>query len=237
VFIEKPPAVSAVEARTLESMRQRGAWIDIGYNRRHAPFTRELAALLRDVPGPWQLLAEVKELKLPPSHWYFWPNQGTRITGNVCHWLDLFCSLTPASVAEMTVLGDDSSLSLALHYDDGTVGTIVATDRGDDTAGVTERIQARGGDSTIPIDEFRTLTHASGSGRNRTRRLRRDKGHAAMYRDLRRRWLADEGPSYPAGDIVRVAEVVERAAQALVRGDRVVRFDRRQAPGEGPPSE
>jgi predicted dehydrogenase len=224
VFIEKPPCVTVDEARTLAGLRAGGAWIDIGYNRRYAPFTAELRARLQQQPRPWVLLAEVKELKLPPTHWYFWPNQGSRVTGNICHWLDLFCHLVPAPVAEMTVLGDEGSMTLALAFRDGTLATIVASERGDDTAGVTERIQARAGAATITIDEFRSLEQTSGTGRERTQRLRRDKGHGAMYRELRRRWLADEPPAYPAEDIVRVAEVVARAARAVADGERSVHF-------------
>jgi predicted dehydrogenase len=218
LFLEKPPCVTVEEARRLEALRRRGAWIDAGYNRRHAPFTSLLRAELQALPRPFIMTAEVKELKLPPSHWYFWPNQGTRVTGNLCHWLDLACHLADAAPAEIAVLGDEGNLSVTLGFADGSIATIVATDLGDDLHGVTERIQLRAADCTMTVDDFRSLEIVRGGQRSRDRRQHRDKGHAAMYRELRRRWVGGEPPSYPTGDIVRVAGVVAQVADMLAHG-------------------
>jgi predicted dehydrogenase len=218
VFLEKPPCVSVAEAERLEQLRGAGRWIDAGYNRRHAPFTHQLREQVQQMPRPLLLLAEVKELKLPPSHWYFWSNQGTRVTGNVCHWLDLFYHLAGDAPRELSVHGSDGCLSVTLTFPDGSVGTLLATDLGDDTAGVTERIGVRAGSSEIIIDDYRSLEMRSSGRTKRVRRQHRDKGHAAMYRDLRKRWLGGEPPSYPAADLLAVSALVERVA-ALVPGE------------------
>jgi predicted dehydrogenase len=160
-------------------------------------------------------------LKLPPTHWYLWPNQGTRVTGNVCHWLDLAYHLIGVTPLEMTLAQTGDTVTLAVKFEDGSLATIVATDHGDDLPGVTERIEVRGGGTTMVVDDFRRLEVSSAAGRSVRRRLRRDKGHAAMYEDLRRRWLADASPAYPTEDLYRVGSLTEAASEMLRGGERV----------------
>jgi len=74
--------------------------------------------------------AIVKEPKIPQTHWYFWQNQGTRITGNVCHWIDLAFFLIGSRVTEINLLNTGDSVSIGLVFQDGSLATIVASDIG-----------------------------------------------------------------------------------------------------------
>jgi predicted dehydrogenase len=222
VFIEKPVAVELADAERLRDLRTTGAWIDVGFNRRFAPFFRRLA---RNRPeGPLIFDALIKELKIPSCHWYEWPNQGTRITGNVCHWIDLACALIRSPPQELTVLTSGGSVSLSIMFSDGSLATIGATDHGDDLRGVREYISVRTFQETYVIDDFLGFKREH-DGRV-TRRLAaiRDKGHAAMYSDLNERWKAGAAPVYPADDIARVARITWQASQMIRSGQRHHRF-------------
>jgi predicted dehydrogenase len=216
VFVEKPAAVTVTEAEALAARREAGGWIDVGFNRRYAPMTAILAGAAARLPRPLVFSALVKELKIPASHWYRWPNQGTRVTGNLCHWIDLAHSLTGTGCREVVVAGagDGATVSATLGFADGSLATLVATDAGDDLGGVTEHLELRAGGTTVVVDDYRRCLVLE-DGRRSVRRRRRDKGHRRMYADLRRRWLAGAEPAYPPGDILAVARTTARVVAAL----------------------
>ena len=90
VFVEKPPTVTEEDVHRLAP--RCGATrelVEIGFNRRYHPLMRRARARLRQESGPISISCIVKELTFEPDHWYFWLNQATRITGNLCHWIDL----------------------------------------------------------------------------------------------------------------------------------------------------
>jgi len=223
VFIEKPAAVELPDAMRLVVLRRAGSWIDVGYNRRWAPLALRMKDALRSVPAPWNMTVSVKELRIPSTHWYRWPNQGTRITGNACHWIDLAHFLNGTDAVEVRVEpasgGAADDLGLSLRLADGSTATIAMTDRGDDLPGVTETIRVVGGEARLSLDDFRRLSIRSG-GRTRTwSRLRRDKGHAAMYRALLTRWREGNPPAYPTNHLEAVCRATAAAVDLRRSGD------------------
>lgn len=221
VFIEKPAAVTLADAERLADLRSAGSWIDVGYNRRWAPLTRHLRDALADFPPPRTMTMSVRELRLPTNHWYHWATQGTRVTGNGCHWIDLAHFLIDAEAIEVSVdaTGREGDLSLSLVFGNGFRATLTMTDRGDDLPGVTERIRLEAGDACVLLDDFRRLEILSGGRQQTISRLRRDKGHATMYRSLLARWREGEPPTYPVRDLLAVCRATE-AATALHRSGR-----------------
>jgi predicted dehydrogenase len=213
VFVEKPAAVLPADADRLAELRGSGAWIDVGYNRRFAPLTAALRAELARLPRPWSLAMAVKELSIPASHWYHWANQGTRISGNACHWIDLahFLVASPAVEIESSGLGHD--VALTLRFRDGSHAALTMTERGEDLYGVTERIRVEAGDCTVELDDFRRITVNRGASSRTVARMRRDKGHDAMYRSLLERWRAALPPVYPVDDLRDVSRATWAGAE------------------------
>jgi predicted dehydrogenase len=162
----------------------------------------------------------VKELALPPSHWYFWPNQGTRLTGNLCHWIDLAVHLTQEMPTELTLLPSGDNVAVGMLFADGTLINIAATDMGSGLHGVEEFIEMRGGDTTLSMFDFKKLVIRSGSASKTIRRSVRDKGHTPMYHSLVQRWHADAAPLYPAEDIVRVTRICRLLSGMLTSTER-----------------
>jgi predicted dehydrogenase len=222
VLVEKPPAVTADDLEELaDAASLPGAFLEVGYNRRFAPLAREAKALFDEAGGPAALTFLVQELRLPARHWYRWPGQGTRVTGNLCHWIDLAAYfLGPeCAPARMTLAGHDECQTLTIEFEDDSVATVVATSHGDATLGVQETIRVRRGDLTIAIDDFRSL-EATRSGRT-LRRLggRRDKGHRAMYRETVERVRAGLPARYGVDELRLTTSMVIRAAELALGFD------------------
>jgi predicted dehydrogenase len=215
VFVEKPPAVSTADAATLTGLREQGCWIDVGYNRRYAPMSDRLRSIARQRQGPATLAISVKEVAVHRGHWYHWPGQGGRVTGNLCHWIDLAWDLVGSPVEDVAVAGSDERMAVTLAFADGSIASLVAATDGDALRGVQERIEFRGNGVVAVIDDYTRFELTRRGRRQVWRRLQRDKGHDAMYRDLRERWTAGGPPSYPVGDLVAVQSLVETVAGRL----------------------
>ncbi len=226
VFLEKPPTVTASDvARLTSAMRQFEGRIEVGFNRRYHPIVRRAAARLRSETGPVSVVCTVKELSLQPDHWYLWPNQGTRITGNLCHWIDLAVFLMEDRPLPVTLTlsprppgrqSDDEERVLTVTFEDGSLLTILATSRGDDIRGVQEQIEVRRGRATVTIDDLRRMRVRSEGIDRHTRTAFRDKAHARMYAEALGRVVRDEPAVYPVRDMI-VVSAIQIGASELAR--------------------
>ena len=231
VFVEKPPVVTEEDVRRLvAAMDANPGAVEIGFNRRYHPLVRRARTRLRQESGPVSISCVVKELSFQPDHWYFWPNQGTRITGNLCHWIDLavfFLEDQPLPVSVTlspripgTEPGSDEERVLTVTFEDGSLLTVLGTTRGDDIRGVQEQIDIRRGKTTITIDDLWKMRVRSGGIERYSRTLFRDKAHTAMYREALDRIVVGQPALYPVRDLVVVA-AIQIAASNLARTDRL----------------
>ena len=229
VFVEKPPAVTPEDVHRLAAgMRSHPGAVEIGFNRRYHPLVRRARERLWQESGPTSISCTVKELAFEPDHWYFWPNQGTRITGNLCHWIDLAVfliegspmpvSLTMSPRMPGTEPGSDEERVLTVTFEDGSLLTVLATIRGDDIRGVQEQMEIRRGRTTITIDDLWKLRIRSEGFERYSRTLFRDKAHSTMYREALGRIVAGQAAVYPVRDMI-VVSAIQIAASDLALTD------------------
>ncbi len=224
VFIEKPPAISQTEGNRLIKSRNKGAWLDIGFNRRYANFIKIMDKNIKQFASPITIVISVKELELHDAHWYFWPNQGTRITGNVCHWIDLIIHFIPSAPIEITVLNVGDSATIGLLFSDGSFANIVATDRGCGMEGVQEYIEVRSEDSTLTLFDFKKLIIRRKNNKKIFKSNLRDKGHTAMYSKLKKNWMENKKPQYPVKDIHRITYLTEVISMMIKKNIRTFKI-------------
>lgn len=227
IFLEKPPVTSLEQLEQLLLLRSKGAFIEIGFNRRYSRMIWKTRELICQQSGPLVMTCIVKELTLPASHWYYWPTQGTRITGNLCHWLDLGVFLIERSPITAIIfappdhpLGDE--VTIVVDFEDGSRLTIVATDSGNPLRGVQETIDIRRGDLTIVINDFISLRVQKNGRQKLHRSLRRDKGHAVMYREFMENTARHDGPKYPDTDLNATGRLYLALTNAVCQGEHTV---------------
>jgi predicted dehydrogenase/threonine dehydrogenase-like Zn-dependent dehydrogenase len=186
VFVEKPLALTEEELAGIEAELAAGGLLMVGFNRRFAPFVRELTDELEHVAAP-SILVRVNAGPLPGDHWlHDLEEGGGRILGEACHFVDLIAHLggaSPASVHAIAVPQQGRSLEASdevvatLRLANGAVGTLLYSGGGDARL-PKERIEAFGGGVSAVIDDFRRLELYRG-GRRKVVKRRQDKGHAA----------------------------------------------------------
>jgi predicted dehydrogenase len=229
VFLEKPPTVTVEDVHRLtDTMQAYPGAVEIGFNRRYHPLIRKARAQLAKESGPTSVSCIVKELTFQEDHWYFWPNQGTRITGNLCHWIDLAIYLIHGNPMPISITlsprmpgtepGSDEERVLTVTFEDGSLLTVLGTTAGDDIRGVQEYMDIRRGHTSISIDDLWKYRVRQEGIEHFSRTLFRDKAHASMYREGLGRIKDGQPASYPVRDMV-IVSAIQIAASDLARTD------------------
>lgn len=192
VFVEKPLAITNEQLRDVEyeyiAQIENGQKpiVMIGFNRRFAPLTLKMKALIDDLDCQKAFVITVNAGHIPRDHWIQDPKVGGgRIVGEACHFIDLIRFLAGSSIVGAKkysitrngTTGEDIS-SLQLKLKDGSVGTIHYLSNGHKSF-PKERIEVFSGGRVLQLDNFRLLK-GWGWNRFRQRRLwRQDKGQQA----------------------------------------------------------
>jgi predicted dehydrogenase len=135
VFVEKPLAVDAeqldaIVAAVAESGNDR---LMVGFNRRFAPLLVGLKRAWGPRGGPVQVRYDVNAGKLEAGSWYAQPEEGSRMIGEGCHFVDTvswWLDDDPVAVFSAAAAEPDDTATTLL-YPDGSVATIAYQTRGD----------------------------------------------------------------------------------------------------------
>lgn len=192
VHIEKPLAVEWDHLKDLHIAVRANpeARVASGYNRPFAPAIRRLRRYVsRFRSTPILSNMAVQGHHLAPEHWYLNPEQGTRIAGNLGHWIDLTLhlwlsrGLAPRNVECHIVSCDmqarDDNAVFTLRSDTGDVSVISLFSRVEPFEGINEQIVIQGGQRIFQIDDFRSMTIQSQDRFERVRYRKKDVGHGA----------------------------------------------------------
>jgi len=207
IFIEKPPCVTLQDIQTLVKLYNDNALIEIGYNRRFIPINQEIKAVIFNQQKV--ITISVKEILINESHWYFWKNQGTRITGNLTHWIDLAVYWINGSPIEINLLSSpskDETIAVSILFSEGSLVNITVSDKGNSLRGVQEQIEIRTENETFFIEDYLKYTRVKSDGsKSAKRNLKRIKGHDAMYKHLTKVYNNEAPISYTKEDLIKSA--------------------------------
>lgn len=222
IFIEKPPCVTLDDIKTLSSLYDQGANIEIGYNRRFIPLNQKIRHAFYNQQKV--ITISVKEILITENHWYFWPNQGTRITGNLTHWLDLavfWIKGEPVEINLMASPSKDETMAVSVLFSDGSLVNITVSDKGNSLRGVQENIEVRTKDETVSIQDYTRYSWTSNNGRkNTSKKSIRNKGHDAMYKHLVKAYHDKADVKYTKEDLLKSATLTYYVSEMYKGGIR-----------------
>ena len=186
-YVEKPVSVDHEQFRRLVlGVRRCERPIYAGYNRPFSQAIRLLKGYCDLVAEPMTLSCFISGHRIGADHWYRQPQEGTRICGNVGHWLDLAVHMLswvglPDQWKITLVFSDenarDDDMAIALTSDRGDLVTIVLTARSEPFEGINETINFQKGSVAAKIDDFRSMTVWKGETVKRHRFWPKDAGH------------------------------------------------------------
>ncbi len=186
VFVEKPLCLTREELTAIDAaVATSSGSVQVGFNRRFAPASRELKGLVASTPGPKIASYRVVPGRLDPQHWYAnYAESGGRVLGEACHFLDYFCFLfdsEPVRVLAQTTwpprgrLPFPDSVTAQVEFADGSSGQLIYTAEGDSTW-PKEQCTVYGAGWVAETNNFQEVTMHR--GRKRTKRSFSGKGHA-----------------------------------------------------------
>jgi predicted dehydrogenase len=184
VFLEKPMCVREEELRELQAVRRSLAesgssrLLTVGFNRRFSPFAERIRAAAAGL-GPLEILYRVNAGRLPAGHWLTAAEEGGRIVGEGCHFIDFAVSLTgalPVRVHATAKRGEQEPSTVVTELADGSVLTLLYVTSGGSRL-AKEYIEVNAGGRTWVIEDWRTLTSYIGTRVQRERAWATSKGH------------------------------------------------------------
>ena len=194
--VEKPIVTTRSQLNALRNtLKDSSAKFFCGFHKRYSVFNELAWQHLGASPGdPVDYHCIVFEIPLPQRHWYRWPNSGSRIVSNGCHWIDHFLYFNGYQpVLEHTVReAMNGDITIFMELANGATFSMVLTERGSKRLGVRDYIELRYGNTTISMtDGSRYVAENTHRVLKRARANRID-SYRRMYRMISSR-LADNG--------------------------------------------
>ena len=185
VYIEKPISVSTDQLNDLEKTRQiNNVNLYCGYNR---PFSPAIRKVKNEINNKLPLNVSIYVIGhfIEDDHWYRDPEEGTRICGNLGHWIDLSIHLiyeTPISEVKITIIYSDESmpddnLLVVLKTSRGDIFSITLTSYSEPFEGISETINIHQRDYQVLIDDFRTACFQKNYHKEEIKYRPKDVGH------------------------------------------------------------
>jgi predicted dehydrogenase len=183
VYIEKPHVVREDQLqRLMEAMDRSEGRVYLGFNRPGSRLGRIIQQHLRQEEGPAMFNWFVAGHAIEPDHWYFHPQEGGRVLGNLCHWTDFLYVMAgadsfPVAIRPTRSRKSDVDIAVTFTFAEDSIGVISFSAKGHAFEGVRERFAAHKGNCLIALDDFHRLTVEVVERRRQYRNVFRDHGH------------------------------------------------------------
>jgi predicted dehydrogenase len=169
VYIEKPIVVNFEQLVDLkEHIQSSTSRIFIGYNR---PFSKAINIISKEINNirkPISINCFISGHNIPVDHWYRKPEEGTRVCGNLGHWLDLTMYLFNKrgyipikyniSISYANINESDDNILVGFTTDFNDIVSILLSSRCEPFEGINETINIQCDNIIAKIDDFRRMT-------------------------------------------------------------------------------
>lgn len=164
VHVEKPPVVNQDQlARLCEAIETYKGRVRLGFNRPESKLGLIVKQQLDAQTGPTMINWFVAGHAIPDGHWYFAEEEGGRILGNLCHWIDFTLRLIPeinrfpVQIIPARSHRADCDISVSYLFADGSIGTITFSAKGHTFEGVRETLNVHKGNLLASLTDFQQL--------------------------------------------------------------------------------
>ncbi len=227
VHIEKPPVVSDEQlTRLCEAMNESSGSVGLGYNRPQSPLGKKVQEAINTQTGPMMINWFIAAHELEDDHWYFKQEEGGRVLGNLCHWIDYTLSLIPegsrfpVKITPATSNKYKSDFVISYEFSDGSLAVLTMSSKGHTFEGVSERLSIHRGNVLISLMDFEKLVIKNLNKEKRFSPLYRDHGHeGAITRSYENVKL---GKGYSVKQIWESANLMLRTKEAVEKESVIV---------------
>ena len=222
VFVEKPLALNENELNNIiDIYNKQEKSISVGFNRRFAPFAKEMKKALGKANVPINIIATMNAGYIPADVWvHDMEIGGGRIIGEACHFIDLCTFFTGSKVIAvcMNSMGKNpqentDNATILLKYENGSSAVINYFSNGSKSYSK-ERLEIYSDERTIVMDNWRKLkTFGFKKGINAS--AKQDKGHLNQFKELVAQQKSGGDPIIPFDEIVNTTQASFAAIKSL----------------------
>ena len=176
VFVEKPMALTEAECRELyRAVVVSGNQLTVGFNRRYAPFYRELKRSLSGRTGPAVINCRVSSPGISGSYWMADPSIGGAIIGEAVHFVDLMYWLLESEPVQVSAYSlptgktdpiGENNLVASFRFADGSIASLNYSTIGSKKAGG-ESVEVFAQGVTSVVHDFKRFKTVSTMARKR----------------------------------------------------------------------
>ncbi len=141
VFVEKPLAINLEQLDDIKfTLEKHNGRVMVGFNRRFSKPFLAMKEFFSQRTQPLAITYRVNAGFIPNTVWVCQPEQGGRIIGEVCHFIDCMVYLTnaiPVKVYAQSVSSNNTkalnqdNVSIQIKFSDGSIGTVHYFSNGD----------------------------------------------------------------------------------------------------------
>ena len=184
VHIEKPHIINFDQLIKLNKAMKNKPNIKVflGFNRPFSKITQTLKKKISEEKGYNISNFFILGHKLPKSHWYYDPGEGSRVISNLCHWSDLLIYLTPYSeLFPIDIIPsspqDDGNFSISVIFDNKSFSNLIFSSNADTFEGVRECINIQRGDLYAKIIDYKYMDISKNHLNSTIKDKVKDQGH------------------------------------------------------------
>lgn len=172
-YIEKPISVDEEQlSRLLYAVAHSQGRVFAGYNRPFSGAIRDFKHLATgkgkiNSEPPFTISCYISGHRIAEDHWYRDPKEGTRICGNLGHWIDLsihllnwrgpYPDILTIMVSYSNEKEPDDNIAVTIVSDKHDLISIVLSSRSEPFEGINETINIQLGNVIAKIDDFRRM--------------------------------------------------------------------------------
>lgn len=173
IYLEKPISVTEEQFVSLIAHKRKyQATLFAGYNRPYAQAIRKIYTVLdkntiKQKDAAFSMNFFISGHQLSDDHWYRRPEEGTRICGNVGHWIDLAIHILAwrnlpkqlhVQVAYSNLEEPDDNMNITMTSDQGDLISIMLSARSEPFEGINETVNFQYQNVIAKVSDFRELT-------------------------------------------------------------------------------
>ncbi|GAB5466438.1 MAG: bi-domain-containing oxidoreductase [Candidatus Kapaibacteriales bacterium] len=171
IFCEKPLCITRDQLDAIKEAYTGESLLMVGFNRRFSKPFKDIKNKLASINTPINMIYRVNAGKIQGEHWTQQENQGGRIIGEGCHFIDtmsFLCGSLPKKVFSSSLpqystdQPSDNNVSINIEFNDGSVGTLIYTSHGSKTLSK-EYCEVHGAGFSAIMNNFESNEYYTGS--------------------------------------------------------------------------
>ncbi|HEX8814529.1 MAG TPA: bi-domain-containing oxidoreductase [Terriglobales bacterium] len=230
VFVEKPLAVDTAQLRSIQQATQKSsdrgaaAFLMVGFNRRFAPTSEKISQFFAGRQEPMFVQARVNAGFIPREHWVQQAEEGGRIIGELCHFVDWARWLVGCPIRSVSACAlpdgaryNRDNVIAALTFEDGSIANLSYLANGDPKV-AKERFEVMCEGAIAQLEDFEILNLARGMKTEQIKAAK-DKGHRRQFELTLEAMKSGRGAPIPFHEIVEVTEATFAILRSISSGE------------------